>query len=167
MPTSSVEESSVSASRVQRPRGNASRRWQLSFGRKAALLLAAFALGILLRVPALYNSRYDFNSDEAVNALVMKHMMQGREFSFFNWGTTYYGIVEGIFAIPFVAAFGYTPLAFKLSALVGFLILQVSIFLLARRLYGASAGIAAAAFLWRSSRRCSSCGARWLVAATA
>jgi asparagine N-glycosylation enzyme membrane subunit Stt3 len=38
-------------------------------------------------------------------------------------------------------------LAFKLSALVGFLILQVSAFLLARRLYGMSAGIAAAAFL--------------------
>jgi hypothetical protein len=112
-----------------------------------ALLLAAVALGILLRVPALYNSVYDFNSDEAVNALVMKHIMEGREFSFFNWGTTYYGIVEGLFAVPFVALFGYEPLAFKLSALVGFLILQVSVFLLGRRLYGPSAGIAAAAFL--------------------
>src|SRR2546423_941023 len=147
MPTSSVEESSISTSRVQGAGGNAARKQRLSFGGKAALLLAAFALGILLRVPALYNSRYDFNSDEAVNALVMKHMMQGYEFSFFNWGTTYYGIVEGVFAIPFVAAIGYSPLAFKLSALVGFLILQVSIFLLARRLYGTSAGITAAAFL--------------------
>lgn len=113
----------------------------------AALLLAALALGILLRVPALYNSVYDFNSDEAVNALVMKHMLEGREFSFFNWGTNYYGIVEELFAVPFVALFGYEPLAFKLSALVGFLILQVSVFLLGRSLYGASAGIAAAAFL--------------------
>jgi 4-amino-4-deoxy-L-arabinose transferase-like glycosyltransferase len=112
-----------------------------------ALLLAAVALGILLRVPALYNSVYDFNSDEAVNALVMKHMLEGREFSFFNWGTNYYGIVEGLFAVPFVALLGYEPLAFKLSALVGFLILQVSVFLLGRRLYGTSAGIAAAAFL--------------------
>jgi hypothetical protein len=110
-------------------------------------LLAALALGILLRVPALYNSVYDFNSDEAVNALVMKHMLEGREFTFFNWGTNYYGIVEGLFAVPFVALFGYDPLAFKLSALVGFLILQVSVFLLGRRLYGASAGIAAVAFL--------------------
>ena len=56
---------------------------------RVALLLAAVALGILLRVPALYNSEYDFNSDEAVNALVVKHMLEGREFSFFNWGTTY------------------------------------------------------------------------------
>lgn len=116
-------------------------------GGRVALLLAAVALGILLRVPLLYNSTYDFNSDEAVNALVMKHMLEGREFSFFNWGTNYYGIVEGLFAVPFVALFGYEPLAFKLSALVGFLILQVSVFLLGRRLYGASAGIAAAAFL--------------------
>jgi 4-amino-4-deoxy-L-arabinose transferase-like glycosyltransferase len=113
----------------------------------AALLLAAVVLGILLRVPALYNSDYDFNSDEAVNALVMKHMLEGREFSFFNWGTNYYGIVEGIIAVPFVALFGYEPLAFKLSALIGFLILQVSVFLLGLRLYGASAGVAAAAFL--------------------
>jgi MFS family permease len=116
-------------------------------GGRVALLLAAVALGILLRVPALYNSKFDFNSDEAVNALVMKHMLEGREFSFFNWGTNYYGIVEGLFAVPFVALFGYEPLAFKLSALVGFLILQVSVFLLGRRLYGTNAGIAAAAFL--------------------
>lgn len=116
-------------------------------GGRVALLLAAVALGILLRVPALYNSVYDFNSDEAVNALVMKHMLEGREFSLFNWGTNYYGIVEGLFAVPFVALFGYEPLAFKLSALVGFLILQVSVFLLGRRLYGSSAGVAAAAFL--------------------
>jgi 4-amino-4-deoxy-L-arabinose transferase-like glycosyltransferase len=114
---------------------------------RTAWLLAVVVLGILLRVPALYNSKFDFNSDEAVNALVIKHMLEGREFSFFNWDTTYYGVVEGLFAIPFVAVFGYEPLAFKLSALIGFLILQVAVFLLGRRLYGAGAGIAAAAFL--------------------
>jgi len=114
---------------------------------RVALLLAAIALGILLRVPALYNSAFDLNSDEAVNALVVKHMLEGREFSLFNWDTTYYGIVEGLFSVPFVALLGYEPLAFKLSALVGFLILQVSVFLLGRRLYGAGAGLAAAAFL--------------------
>src|ERR1041385_5090546 len=147
MPASSVEESTVSASQVQGAIVRAARKQRISLGGKAALLVAACALGILLRVPALYNSEYDFNSDEAVNALVMKHMMQGREFAVFNWGTTYYGVVEGIFAIPFVAVLGYSPLAFKLSALIGFLILQVSFFLLGRSLYGASAGIAAAAFL--------------------
>lgn len=115
--------------------------------RQATLLLAAVALGMLLRVPALYNSVYDFNSDEAVNALVLKHMIEGHRFSFFNWGTNYYGIVEQLFAIPFVALLGYEPLAFKLSALVGFLFLQVSVFLLGRRLYGTNAGIAAVAFL--------------------
>jgi hypothetical protein len=128
--------------------GHPARRSRPGFrGGWVALLPAAVAVGILLRIPALYNSAYDFNSDEAVNALVMKHMLEGREFSFFNWGTNYYGIVEGIFAVPFVALLGYEPLAFKLSALIGFLILQVSVFLLGQRLYGASAGIAAAAFL--------------------
>jgi hypothetical protein len=148
MSTSSGEDSSIFASRLQNEGVNAAWGQRLSFrGGKAALLLAAFALGILVRVPVLYNSRFDFNSDEAVNALVVKHMLEGRDFSFFSWGTTYYGLVEGLFAVPFVALFGYEPLAFKLSALVGFLILQVSVFLLGRRLYGASAGIAAVAFL--------------------
>src|ERR1051325_2226473 len=128
MPASSVEESTVSTPQVQGAIVTAANKRRISLGGKAALLVAACALGILLRVPALNNSRYDFNSDEAVNSLVMKHMMQGHEFSFFNWGTIYYGIVEGVFAVPFVAAFGYTPLAFKLSALIGFLILQVSVF---------------------------------------
>ncbi len=145
MHSGSGEETSGSASRT-----GVNPRWaqlrSLRSGR-AALLLGAIALGILFRVPALYNSRFDFNSDEAVNALVVKHMLEGREFVLFNWDTNYYGIVEGLFAVPFVAVFGYGPLAFKLSALVGFLILQVSVFLLARRLYGASAGIAAVAFL--------------------
>lgn len=137
----------IPATSVKRARASCARFISgFSVGR-VALLLGAVALGILLRVPALYNSVYDFNSDEAVNALVMKHMLEGREFSFFNWGTNYYGIVEGLFAVPFVALFGYVPLAFKLSAIVGFLILQVSVFLLGRRLYGANAGIAAAAFL--------------------
>lgn len=148
MPASSGEESFISASRLQGAGGNAARAQRLSFrGGKAALLLAAVALGILLRIPALYNSKFDFNSDEAVNALVVKHMMEGREFSFFNWGTTYYGVVEGVFSVPFIGLIGYEPLAFKLSALLGFLILQVSVFLLGRRLYGASAGIAAAVLL--------------------
>ena len=148
MHTGSGEETSSSAPRLQGTGVNPVREQRPGFrGGRAVLLLAAVAVGILLRVPALYNSEFDFNSDEAVNALVMKHMLEGREFSFFNWGTTYYGIVEGLFAVPFVALFGYEPLAFKLSALVGFLILQVSVFLLGLRLYGASAGIAAAAFL--------------------
>jgi 4-amino-4-deoxy-L-arabinose transferase-like glycosyltransferase len=148
MPTNSGEESSISASRVQEADSKSARKQRFGFGRgSVALLLAAFALGILLRIPVLYNSRSGLNSDEAVNALVMKHMMEGRDFSFFNWGTTYYGIVEGVFAVPFVAVFGYSPLAFKLSALIGFLILQISVFLLGLRLYGASAGIAAAALL--------------------
>lgn len=142
------EDPSISASRFPGADGNGVRGPRLSWrSSQVALLLVAFALGILVRIPTLYNSKFDFNSDEAVNALVVKHMLEGRDFSFFNWGTTYYGVVEGLFAVPFVALFGYTPLAFKLSALVGFLILQLAVFLLARRLYGESAGIAAVALL--------------------
>ncbi|HEX8846562.1 MAG TPA: glycosyltransferase family 39 protein [Pyrinomonadaceae bacterium] len=126
--------------------GARKRRFRLRRG-WIALLLAALALAFLLRIPILYNSVTQFNSDEAVNALVIKHMLEGREFSFFNWDTTYYGISESLIALPFIALFGFVPLSFKLAALTGFLILLIAVFFLGRRLFGTTAGLAASASL--------------------
>jgi hypothetical protein len=108
------------------------------------LILAA---SVVPRIPVLANAAHSFNSDEAVNALVIKHLLERGEVTFHNWDATYYGITEGLLAVPFVWLDGYTPLAFKLSALTGFLLLLVATSLLGRRLYGTSAGVAAAAVL--------------------
>ncbi len=99
------------------------------------------------RLPLLANAEAGFTSDEAVNALAVQHLLDGRAFSAFSWDATYYGMVEGFLAIPFIALLGPTGLAFKLSAVVGFLLLVLAVYSLARALYGEAEGLAAAALL--------------------
>ncbi|HWM90327.1 MAG TPA: glycosyltransferase family 39 protein [Thermoanaerobaculia bacterium] len=111
------------------------------------LLGLVLAASLLPRLPLLANAEAGFTSDEAVNALAVQHLLDGREISAFSWDATYYGMVEGLLAIPFVAVLGPTALAFKLSAVVGFLLLVVAVFLLGRALYGETEGIVAAALL--------------------
>ncbi len=107
----------------------------------AALLLAA----VVVRIPVLYNAAPLFNSDEAVDALVVQRMMTGGPVSFYNWDATSYGVAEGILSIPFVAVLGYEPIAFKLTAVATLLFFVTAAFALARRLYGGTGAIAAAA----------------------
>jgi hypothetical protein len=116
-------------------------------GRQRLALLGAFAAGVALRIPALYNAAAFVNSDEAVNALFVRHLVAGRELALHPWDVTYYGIVEGLLALPFAAFLGFTPLAFKLAAVLGLVALQIGVFRLGRQLYGTNEGIAAAALL--------------------
>ena len=102
---------------------------------------------VLPRLPILFNADALFNADEAVNALVIKQVLSGRELTAFPWGAHYYGIVEGLLALPFIAVLGRRALAFKLGALIGFLMLVVAIFMLAREIYGRTAGFVAAGLL--------------------
>lgn len=124
------------------------RRRSLSSGSLPLLVLALIlAASLVPRLPILWNAEVTFNSDEAVNALVVKHMLEGKDYTFHNWGAHYYGVVEGLMAIPLTWIFGLTPLAFKLAAVAGFLLLVVASYLLGRRLYGPAEGLAAAALL--------------------
>ena len=109
-------------------------------------LLAVLALGLLPRLPLLYNAAALFNSDEAVNALTIRHLFGG-EIRLHAWGVTYYGLTEGLLALPFVAVLGSTALAFKLAAVAAFLALLGAVYLLGRQIYGPGAGLAAAALL--------------------
>lgn len=112
------------------------------------LLLLLIAAGSAVpRIPVFANAEHAFNSDEAVNALVLKRMVEGGELTFYNWDATYYGVVEGVMALPLVWVQGFTPLAFKLAAFAGLLLLLAATFLLGRRLFGTAEGLAAAAFL--------------------
>lgn len=117
-------------------------RTQLLF---LTLLLAA---SLLPRLPLLANSEAAFSSDEAVDALTLQHLLERGEVTAFNWDATYYGIVEGLLALPFIAVLGSSSaLAYKLSAVAGFLALLVAVFLLGRALYGEAEGLAAAGLL--------------------
>jgi hypothetical protein len=110
-----------------------------------ALLLLVLAASAAPRVPFLANAEVTLNSDEAVDALVILHLMRGEELTLFNWDARYYGIVEGLMAVPLLAL-GLAPaLACKLASFAGFLGLLAALFLLGRRLYGVPEGLAAAA----------------------
>ncbi len=111
------------------------------------LLVLLLAASVVPRLPWLANAGVTFNSDEAVDALVVQHLLHRGELTLYNWDTHYYGIVEGLLTIPFLAAGVAIPLASKLGSLVGFLALIVGVFLLGRRLYGPASGLAAAALL--------------------
>jgi hypothetical protein len=114
--------------------------------RAALALLLLLAASAVPRLPVLANAARDWSSDEAVDALVVQHLVHG-ELTLFNWDATYYGVVEGVLGLPINLALGWTPLAFKLAAFAGFLLLVAGVYLLGRRLHGAPAGLAAAALL--------------------
>ncbi len=114
--------------------------------RSALVLVLLSALALAVRIPLLASAELEFNSDEAVNALVLREIVEG-DWTFYNWDATYYGVLESLLALPFVAVFGWTALAFKLGSLVGFGMLQLGVYFLARRLDGERAGLAAAALL--------------------
>jgi hypothetical protein len=110
------------------------------------LLLVVLAASAVPRIPWLVNATATFISDEAVDALVILHLLHGHELALFNWDAHYYGIVEGLMAAPLLALGLPPPLACRLGSFAGFAGLLVALFLLGRRLYGVSAGLAAAAF---------------------
>jgi hypothetical protein len=126
----------------------------------AAALLLILAAALALRIPLLANADYTFNSDEAVNALVLQHMLHHGDLALFNWDVHYYGVVEELLSLPFLAAGAAIPLAAKLGSLLGFVLLEISIFWLGSRLRlagsagkdrsagdGAAMGLLAAAIL--------------------
>ena len=121
--------------------------------RIALFLVLILAAAALVRVPALYNSQASFNSDEAVDALVLQHMLHGGGITLFNWDAKYYGIVESLLSLPFLAAGIAIPLASRLGSLVAFLLLPLAVHALGRRLYGARTGLLAAALLIAFSPR--------------
>ena len=112
-----------------------------------AAVLALIALAGLVRLPVFLNAWGDFNSDEAVNALVIRHLLTQGELALHSWDTTYYGMVEGWIALPFVGLLGFEPMAFRLGAFAGHALLMAWTFALGRRVFGAAVGLVAAAIL--------------------
>jgi hypothetical protein len=131
--------------------------------RELGLLALVVVAGLLARVPLLYNAVRDFSSDEAVNALVVKRMLERGQLALHSWDAHYYGMVEGLLGVPFVLVLGLGPLAFKLGATVGFILLVVAAWALGRRLYGPAAGLIAAALVTVFSQA----AVRWSATASA
>ncbi len=111
-----------------------------------AAMAAIAAAAVATRVPFLANATLNFTADEAVDALVLRRLLDG-ELTLFNWQAPYYGIVESLLALPFVGLLGHQALSFKLAAVTGFLFLLGAVYLLGARLFGRAEGLLAAALL--------------------
>lgn len=117
----------------------------------SAVIMALMIFAVLLRIPLLYNADADFSSDEAVNALVAKHILEGKEFPTHVWDSSYIGILEGLTAIPFVMVLGLSALAFKCATLFYFCLLLVVTYFLTKGLAGRPTAIIATMLLACSS----------------
>src|SRR4029078_4870084 len=85
----------------------------------ALTLLAIAALAVVVRVPfLLYGERF-FDSDQAVEGLMARHLLQG-EFPIFLWGQHYKGVPEVYLAAPVFWLFGSSVVALEAATLVCF-----------------------------------------------
>lgn len=88
--------------------------------RKRSLLALTFAaLAIAARLPFLLSSKIAFDSDEAVEGLMARHVLHG-EFPAFFWAQAYKGVPEVYAAAAAFAAFGSNVLVLKSVTLVFF-----------------------------------------------
>jgi hypothetical protein len=110
-------------------------------------LVLILGASLLPRLPLLFNADALWSSDEAVNALTVRHLVKDGELRLHPWDVSYYGLTEGLLAMPFLACRGFTAAAFKLAAVTGFLALLAAVFVLGRRLAGGAVALTAAAIL--------------------
>lgn len=94
----------------------------------AALLVM---LSLATRAPALLNAD-GTNSDAAIVGLQARHILHG-EWSPLLWGSSYQTSADSSWAALFFAAFGPSPLALMLSALVAYVALTLLVFFLLDR----------------------------------
>lgn len=112
-----------------------------------ALVLAAAAFGIVVRVWILASPLGSLDADEAVSGLMARHVLHG-EFTALYWLANYGGPQESWFAAAVFAIFGSSTLAFKLVEVALFAVASVLTWRVGRRTVGEPAASLAAALLW-------------------
>lgn len=115
---------------------------------RAPLLLAALAtVSAALNAWLLASSRIPRSADQAVVALMARHILAGRGHPVFYWGSTYGGSLEPHLVAAAFAVLGPTPAVYRgvLAALYALFLAGTA--LLTRRFFGLEASIGAALFL--------------------
>src|SRR5438105_15072991 len=110
-------------------------------------LIVALLVGLALRLAVIASPLGEIDGDEAVVGLMARHIAFVGERPVFYWGQPYLGSLEAFTAAPLFRLFDSTTLLLKLvptAYSLGFLALSA---LLARQLFGASVGLATAAYL--------------------
>ena len=121
-------------------------------------LLVVAVLTVAARLPFLVRGDQFFDSDEAVEGLMARHV-PGGEFPVFMWGQNYKGVPEVYVAAAFFTLAGSSSVAaLKGATLAFFVAFIVCQFVLVERLF--SRRVAWTSALFRlPARRCSSTGA--------
>ncbi len=83
----------------------------------APVLVVVVALVVLRAAVYLLFEQFAFDSDQAINGLMAKHLSEGRAFPLFFYGQTYMLAVEAWVAVPFFWIAGPTVLALRCSLL--------------------------------------------------
>lgn len=97
-------------------------------------LVAVAALIVTVRLPFLLRADRFFDSDEAVEGLMARHVVRG-EFPVYLWGQHYKGVPEVYLATAIFALAGPTVPALKSATLVSFVLFACLQFLLIRELF--------------------------------
>ena len=99
-------------------------------------LLVVAALTLAVRLPFLLHGERFFDSDEAVEGLMTRHLLHG-EYPIYLWGQQYKGVPEVYLAGLFFAAAGPTVVALKAATLACFMAFVCLQFALVQRLSSA------------------------------
>ncbi len=112
----------------------------------AVLPAGLLALGLAMRVLGAWSYEYAHTSDHGIICLMVKHMLEGREFPVFFYGLPYMGSIEPVVSALLCALFGLTGFWINMgTALVAFAFLPL-VYLWGRGAAGRAGGLAALAF---------------------
>ncbi|HVF52561.1 MAG TPA: glycosyltransferase family 39 protein [Actinomycetota bacterium] len=121
---------------------------RLTEGRLAIVWVVALALaGIALRVWVLGTQLGALDSDEAVGALMARHVLDG-EFPIFYWGQSYGGAQEAYITALAFAVFGSSVIVHKLVAIVLTVVAAGLTWRVGKRTIGDRAGALGALLFW-------------------
>jgi hypothetical protein len=107
---------------------------------KTLSFLGAMALAMAVQVFSAVRPVSNFDSDEAVFALMALHMTRG-DFTPYMWGDHYLGSLESFISAGFMTIAGTNLIAFRASALLLYAVFLILHGLLVRRLWGPTTAV--------------------------
>ncbi len=110
-------------------------------------LAAPAAVAAILTAWLLASSRIPRSADQAVVALMARHILAGRGHPVFYWGSTYGGTLEPHLVAAAFAVFGPTPAVYRGVLAAFYVLLLAGTTLFTGRFFGRKASIGAALFL--------------------
>ncbi|MDL2718969.1 MAG: hypothetical protein PT977_14575 [Acidobacteriota bacterium] len=108
---------------------------------------ALFVLGGVFTAWWIASARIPRSADQAVVALMARHILEGRGHPVFYWGATYGGTLEPHLLAPVFGLFGATPAAFRAFYVALWALFAAGTAAYTARFFGRRAGLLAAAYL--------------------